>query len=90
MLQRKRFQIVIEARRRAPQPATAVPQMPQTSNCRRFHRAIGTKKNVNCLNSRIRVHCVVLWQRGQVRTDPGPSGFCFVPKPTMKNNTTPA
>ena len=42
------------------QTATAVPQTPQTSNCRRFHRATGTKNNVNCLNSRIRVHCEVL------------------------------
>ena len=30
-----------------------------------------TKNKVTCLNSRIRVHCVVSWQCGQVRTSPG-------------------
>ena len=88
-LQRNRFQIVIERWLLASQAATAVPQMPQTSSCRRFHRATGMKKNVNCLNSPIRIHCVVLWQRGHVLTVPAPRGFCFVPKPKMKNNTTP-
>jgi hypothetical protein len=34
--------------------------MPQASNSRRPQRAIGMKNTVNCLNSRIRVHWVVL------------------------------
>ena len=48
------------------QTSTAVPQIPQTSSCRRPHRAIGTKNTVNCLNCRTRAHCVVLPQRGQL------------------------
>ncbi len=67
------------------QTSTALPQMLQTSNSRRFHRATGTKNTVNCLNSRIRVCCVVLWQRGQVRISPGPRCCCFVPRPKTKN-----
>jgi len=67
------------------QASTVVPQMPQASKRRRFQRAMGTKNTVNCLNSRIRVHCVVLWQRGQVRVWPGPRGLRLVPKPKMTN-----
>ena len=78
-----------ERRRENIHEATVVPQTPQTSNCLRFHRAIGTKNSVNCLNSRIRVHCVVLWQRGHVRTSPAPMNFCLVARPKSKNSTTP-
>ena len=72
-----------------PQTSTAVPQMPHSSNCRRFQRATGTKNSVNCLDSRIRAHCVVLWQRGHVRVCPAPRCCRLVPKPNSKN-TAPA
>jgi hypothetical protein len=71
----------------APQTSMAAPQMPQVSSCRRFHRATGTKNTVNCLNSRIRVHWVVLWHRGQVRVSPGPRCCCLVPRPKKKITT---
>jgi hypothetical protein len=67
------------ATRDSGQTSTAAPQMLQASNSRRFRRATGTKNTVNCLNSRIRVCWVVLWQRGQVRVSPGPGCCCFVP-----------
>lgn len=67
------------------QTAMAAPQIPQDSNCLRPQRSTGMRKIVSCVYSRSRVHCVVLWQRGQVRIPPGPRGFCLRPYPKRRN-----
>lgn len=63
------------------------PQIPHSSNSTRFHRATGTKNSVNCWYCFMRAHCVVLWHRGQVRVEPGPTCLRLLPKPKSRNIT---